>query len=222
MAFDGSGNFVRLFNWVTDKINGVDITSSRVDSEDSGFAAGLSLCVTRDGQGKMTADFLPSIDNTSALGSVSFRWATLVATALKTTASAIQGLGPVSGAFQDMTPDTGTFTITMTGCTGAITATASWFRIGKLAFLTVPAMSGTSNATTLTWTGIPAAIQSASVTNLVPLAACTNGGASVNTVDIFIGSVSGTLTARIAGGASGFTASGTKGTAGFTIPLSLI
>ena len=77
MAYDGSGNFVRLYNWVTDKLNLVNITASRMDSEDNGFAAGLSNCVTRDGQGKMGADFLPSTDNTLNLGSAVARWATL-------------------------------------------------------------------------------------------------------------------------------------------------
>lgn len=77
MAFDGNGTFVRLFNWVSDKVNNINITASRVDSEDSGFAAGLTLCVTRDGQGKMAADFLPSADNTLKLGSASFRWSQL-------------------------------------------------------------------------------------------------------------------------------------------------
>lgn len=74
MAFDGSGNFVRLFNWVTDKTNSVNITASRMDGEDNGFAAGLTLAVTRDGQGKMAADFLPSTSASFNLGSVAFPW----------------------------------------------------------------------------------------------------------------------------------------------------
>ncbi len=76
MAYDGNGNFVRLYNWQQDAANGIDITASRVDAEDSGFAAGLSNAVTRDGQGKMGADFLPATDNAYALGNGSKRWAT--------------------------------------------------------------------------------------------------------------------------------------------------
>ncbi len=68
---------------------------------------------------------------------------------------AIQGLGPVKGALVDMTPDTGTFTITYTGFTATVTGTASWVRIGKLVMLTLPAGSGTSNATSFTATGLP-------------------------------------------------------------------
>jgi len=76
MAFDGNGNFLRLFNWVTDKGAGVNITASRMDGEDNGFAAGLTNCVTRDGQGKIGADFLPSVDNSYNLGSAALRWLT--------------------------------------------------------------------------------------------------------------------------------------------------
>lgn len=77
MAFDGSGNFVRLYSWQNDAANGIDITASRVDGEDSGFAAGLTLAVTRDGQGKMAANLLPNADNSYTLGSASFRWSGL-------------------------------------------------------------------------------------------------------------------------------------------------
>lgn len=73
-AFNGSGLFVRTYNWVQDKINGVNITASRMDTEDDGFATGLSNCVTRDGQGKMGADLLPSADFAYALGSAAFKW----------------------------------------------------------------------------------------------------------------------------------------------------
>jgi hypothetical protein len=52
-AFDGNGNYVRSYNWVNDKDNGIDITASRMDTEFDGIAAALTNCVTRDGQGKL-------------------------------------------------------------------------------------------------------------------------------------------------------------------------
>lgn len=55
MAFNGAGTFVRLFNWVNDALNNIDITASREDAEDDGFAAGLTNCLTRDGQGTPTS-----------------------------------------------------------------------------------------------------------------------------------------------------------------------
>lgn len=56
MAFKGTGTFVRLYNWVTDKINSVPITASRMDTEMDGMAAGLSNCITKDGQTTITAN----------------------------------------------------------------------------------------------------------------------------------------------------------------------
>lgn len=73
-AYDGNGLFVRSYNWVQDKANDIDITASRADTEDDGFAAGLSNCVTRDGQGRMSADFVPATDLGAQLGSASLRW----------------------------------------------------------------------------------------------------------------------------------------------------
>lgn len=77
MAFNGSGVFNRIYSWAQDAANSIDITASRVDTEDSGFATGLSLCVTRDGQGKMTSDFLPNVASTLNLGTPSVPWATV-------------------------------------------------------------------------------------------------------------------------------------------------
>lgn len=77
MAYDGNGTFVRLHNWTSDAANGVNINAGEMDGEDNGFAAGLSVAVTRDGQGKMTADFLPATDNTYNLGTGARRWLTI-------------------------------------------------------------------------------------------------------------------------------------------------
>ena len=56
MAFNGTGTFLRLYNWVTDKTNSVPITASRVDAEMDGMATGLSSCITKDGQTTITAN----------------------------------------------------------------------------------------------------------------------------------------------------------------------
>lgn len=55
MAFNGSGVFSRLYNWVSDAANSIKITASRMDAEMDGFATGLSGCVTKDGQTTTTA-----------------------------------------------------------------------------------------------------------------------------------------------------------------------
>lgn len=55
-AFNGSGTFVRSYSWQTDAANGIKIRADRMDTEDDGFAGGLSDCVTRDGQSPWTAN----------------------------------------------------------------------------------------------------------------------------------------------------------------------
>ena len=50
MPFNGSGVFQRVRNWVADAAAGTKIRADYHDSEDDGFAAGLTNCITRDGQ----------------------------------------------------------------------------------------------------------------------------------------------------------------------------
>jgi hypothetical protein len=54
MAFDGAGTFLRLYSWVVDATNSVKIRADRHDAEDNNFAAGLSNCITKDGQTSIT------------------------------------------------------------------------------------------------------------------------------------------------------------------------
>ena len=54
MPFDGFGNFLRLYSWVVDATNSVKIRADRHDDEDNNFTAGLSNCITKDGQTSVT------------------------------------------------------------------------------------------------------------------------------------------------------------------------
>ena len=56
MAFNGSGLFVRLYNWVTDAAAGIKILAARMDAEMDGMATGLSTCLTKDGQTTVSAN----------------------------------------------------------------------------------------------------------------------------------------------------------------------
>src|SRR5215831_17956616 len=56
MPFDGSGNFVRSYNWSDDAAAGIKILASRHDTEDNGFSTGLSNTICRDGQSPILAD----------------------------------------------------------------------------------------------------------------------------------------------------------------------
>jgi len=51
-----AGVFNRVYNWVQDKNNSIDITASRMDTEDNGFATGLSTCLLKDGTQNPTAN----------------------------------------------------------------------------------------------------------------------------------------------------------------------
>jgi hypothetical protein len=56
MAFDGNGTFLRIMNWVLDAAGGIKIKADRHDQQDDDFAAGLTNCITKDGQTQPTAD----------------------------------------------------------------------------------------------------------------------------------------------------------------------
>src|SRR5215471_14220958 len=51
-GFDGAGNYVLRYNFVTDAANGIKILASRQDQMWSDMAGGFGNCLTRDGQGK--------------------------------------------------------------------------------------------------------------------------------------------------------------------------
>jgi hypothetical protein len=53
-GFNGSGTFQRVRNWVSDAAAGIKIRADYHDSEDDNFAAGLSNCLTKDGQTTVT------------------------------------------------------------------------------------------------------------------------------------------------------------------------
>jgi hypothetical protein len=55
-GFNGSGTYIRSYNWTQDAANAVPITASKFDTEMNGEAAALSICITRDGQGVPTAN----------------------------------------------------------------------------------------------------------------------------------------------------------------------
>lgn len=56
MPYNGSGVFSRVYAWVTDASNSIPMTPSRFDQDANDMAAGLSNCVTRNGQSPATAN----------------------------------------------------------------------------------------------------------------------------------------------------------------------
>lgn len=57
MSWNGSGTFNRIFSWVADKNAGLNISSSRMDTDTNDIASnGFGNTLTRDGQGQATAN----------------------------------------------------------------------------------------------------------------------------------------------------------------------
>lgn len=73
MAFNGSGVFSRLYNWLNDRDASIPITASRMDAEMDGFATGLSACVTKDGQTNPTANLPMATYRHTGVGNASAR-----------------------------------------------------------------------------------------------------------------------------------------------------
>lgn len=128
-------------------------------------------------------------------------------------AAALSFYGETAAGQVDLTPDTGTFTFTLTGFTANPTATATWSRVGKLVTINLALASATSNATTMTLTGVPAAIQPSTVDQVATISSAEDSGANtVAAVAITHASGTWTLYKGVYGGA--WTGSGTKGLAG--------
>lgn len=73
MAFNGSGTFSRLYSWAADAASGVKIRSDRMDAEMTGFATGLSTCITKDGQTTVTGNLPMATYRHTNVGSASSR-----------------------------------------------------------------------------------------------------------------------------------------------------
>lgn len=73
MPFNGGtpNVFQRVYSWATDKQNAIPVTASRVDTEDDGFATGLSLALLRDGSQQVSANMPWNGYHISGYGSTS-------------------------------------------------------------------------------------------------------------------------------------------------------
>lgn len=128
----------------------------------------------------------------------------------------VEAYGPIAAGLVDMSPDNSAFTGTLTGCTTAATCTGTWRRIGNMVTVTLNG-TGTSNANTLTMTGLPAALQPASKTQFAVCNMEDNSSNVYGTVLITAGSGTLTFSRGVVSGTAltvstiGFTTSLTKG-----------
>ena len=86
MGWNGTGTFNLAYSWPNDAANGIAITDTRMQTQEQDMAGnGFGNCITRDGQGKASANQLPDTDNSYTFGSGSFRWSTGYFVSLKGT-----------------------------------------------------------------------------------------------------------------------------------------
>jgi hypothetical protein len=77
--------------------------------------------------------------------------------------------------------NTGTFTATATGMTASVTGTAYYEKTGNRVTVTVPGLSGTSNDTTFTITGLPTELHPTRSQGNIPLPYSMNNGVVIST-----------------------------------------
>lgn len=149
-GYNGSGTYVRGYNWVNDAAAAIPITASRVDADMADVVSGFNLAVTRDGQGKITANF--PMNNYSLIGlnlgtsgspSVSFNGGSSIGI------YAVGANGPVglSGGLQLNAPASGTAAALVASAGAATTPVAVTY--GTTTILNASA----SNVFTTTLTG---------------------------------------------------------------------
>jgi hypothetical protein len=108
------------------------------------------------------------------------------------------------------------FTVTLTGVDAVVTGTAYATRVGDTVTLDLPTLSGTSNTTSKTYTGIPAVFRPAS--NKVNFTSVSNNGAAY-AMGLYLVQPSGVVyfTTDPAGSSTSWTAAGTCGIQGPSI-----
>ncbi len=137
------------------------------------------------------------------------------------------GTGTIgTNALIDMTPDFGTVSVNISGCTTSVPLTLGFERIGRKVRLWAPATAtGTSNATTMSLDGLPSYLQPANNQGSIVFPLEDNGTVNLLGSAFIVGSqiFLGRLTAATGTiSASGFTAAGIKGvTAGWQFTYSL-
>jgi len=174
------------------------------------------LVVNRTGT---TVDSIALAASSVLVNGVSVRDASILAAGTLADARFPSTLPAISGANltgilqAQVAPLTGSFTGTLTGYASPPTGTVFYTIMGGICTLYITsAITGTSNSTSMTMTGLPAACQPAVATAGVMEA--TNGGVANSLARFLTGAGSGTITftANVSGDlAAGFGGSGTKG-----------
>jgi hypothetical protein len=138
---------------------------------------------------------------------------TAIFEALGTTSPTIEGYGPTAAGLVDMTPDTGTFTLTIHVGSVTNTGTARWARMGNIVGMILPVVTASSNGTTFTATGLPAAITPAHIQTVqVPDDCAQNNGVVIGQTTMRV-ATTGTMTFATVGSDTGWINPGANGIA---------
>lgn len=197
MSYNGSGVFVRLYNWVNDKANGIKIRADRMDAEMNGFATGLSTCITKDGQTTPTQNLPMGGKRHTGCGDAvaSSDYATLgqVTTAIATTQSSVAITGGTITGITDLA--------IADGGTGASTAENARTNLGLGTMATQSA--GSVNITGGTVGGLSSLNTSGSV--IIGDSASSMGGEGTNAAykQTIIGSSAPLCAERLAASSTG-------------------
>lgn len=180
-------------------VTGLGLRGQAGSSYDIGLltAAGGSLLVNATGTNNL------AVGNSS--GTTSFPGAVTMASTLGVTGT-VTADSLISAKFY--TEDT--FTGTLTGVDATVTGTLRYVRVGKSVTLMVPQLLGTSNTTSCSVTGMPAAIRPGRAVSFIAQVV-DNSGITGGAVDGFRIGTDGVITLFKNGLTTGFTASGVKG-----------
>ena len=120
MPWNGSGEFTRdngVFSgtlvWQDSRDADYDILASQHDTHDQDIATGLGIAVTKDGQSKMAANFVPGTSATYSVGTNSAAWTSFYAsvsyifkgTNFNTTLAYTQATAPRTITYPDASGD---------------------------------------------------------------------------------------------------------------------
>jgi hypothetical protein len=181
VAFNGSGTFNRIYNWVTDKSNTVPVTASRMDAEMDGMATGLTTAICRDGQSTATA----RIPFAAGIGMSDGSVGTPAINFTGDTNSGIYVIGPDNigvAAAGAKVLDIATTGLTVTGALSASTTLASTgnFAVNTNKFTVAAASGNTVVAGTLGVTGAATLSSTLDVTGLLTISAGLSISGAIN------------------------------------------
>lgn len=200
-----AGAFTSLYNWLNEANAGNSIDPTKFTAEEADIATGLSTCILKDGTQTVTADIPWNGKKITGLGA-------------PTAAGDAANKGYVDSG------TAGSFTATLTGMTGTVSGPVSYVKGNGMVLLYLPptaALTGTSNSSAMTMTGMaatlfPASTRSAPCGNMRSDASAgasvqVSGMASVSAAGVITFSIGTTSGGKLISSAASWDSSSTKG-----------